>query len=137
VYIVLIFRIYVVKCHFPSCQMYPAKKAPPLAITTSSRPILILPAYLHVGFPRSLFPSDVPTKQCTNLSPMHATCHNPSHPPSIDHPNNICKQYKSQISSHDCLHYPPTSSLLSPNTFGYATMNTDATTNAEDYYRPT
>ena len=73
--------------------------------TISSRSILILSAYLHIGFPSSLFPSDVPTKQCTHLPPMHATCPNPSHPPSFDHPNNISKQYKSQISSHDAIVY--------------------------------
>ena len=55
----------------------------------TSRSILILSAYLHIGFPSSLFPSDVPTKQCTHLSPMRATCPNPSHPPSLHHQNNI------------------------------------------------
>jgi len=90
-YIVLILRMPGVHCHFPLCQMYPVQKAPspPCHHPVSSRSILILFAYLHIGFPSSLFPSDVPTKQYMHLSPMHATCTNPSHPPSFDHHNNI------------------------------------------------
>jgi hypothetical protein len=110
-------------------QMYPVQKAPsPLAPRQmSSRSILILSAYLHTGLPSSLFPSDVPTKQCMHLSPMHATCPNPSHPPPFE---NIwpAVQVTNVLISCNCLHSLPTSSLLSPNTFGRATMKVGSTT---------
>jgi hypothetical protein len=37
----------------------------PLNQPLSSRSIFIVHPHLHIGFPSSLFPSDVPTKQCT------------------------------------------------------------------------
>jgi hypothetical protein len=70
---------------------------------------------------------------------MHATCPSPSHPPSFDHHNNIWQavQFTNPIICCNCLHSPPTSTLLSPNTVGYATTKIDATINAENYYCPT
>jgi len=105
-YIVLILRMPAVHCHL----LMPDVSSPESPLPTHpqhiySSPVLILSDNLHIGFPNSLFPSDIPNKQHTHLSPMHATCPNPSHPPSFDHPNNICTQYKSQISSHDAIVY--------------------------------
>jgi len=110
----------------------PRKPPPhPLNEPLSSRSILILSAYLHIGFPSSLFPSDFPTKQCTYLSPIHYTCPNISHPPSFDHPHNISQavQVTNLLIRSNCLHSSPTASLLCPNTVGYATTS-DATMNS-------
>ena len=76
-------------------------------------PILILSAYIHIGFPSSLFHSDFTTKQCTHLSPMHYTCPNPSHPPSSDHPHNIWQAVQVTNLRTWCNfpQSPPTSSL--------------------------
>jgi len=94
-------------------------------------PILILSAYQHIDFKISLFSSDFPTKQSTNLSPIHSTCPSPNHPPPFHKPHNILQavQVTNILKWYHRLHSPPASSLLHPNTFGYATTN-DATMNS-------
>jgi len=103
----------------------PESSSPPNQSTLSSRSTLILSVYLHIGFPSSLFSSDVTTKLSTHLSPIHSTWPNPTHPPLFHQPHNISQavQVTNILKWCSCLHSPPSASLLCPNTVAYATTN--------------
>ena len=90
----------------PHARCIQSRNTPPHSPqhSMSSWSILILSAYLHLGFPCSLFPSDVLTNSVCNYLPCmpHASTH-----PIHLHLFIIifCKVYKSQITSYDAIVY--------------------------------
>jgi hypothetical protein len=105
----LILRMPGVHCHLPTCQMYPAQKAPsPTTLSPLVFQISIICLSTH-RFPKQSLSFRCSHQTMMQLSPMHATCPNPSHPPSFDHPNNIWQavQFTNLLISCNCLHSLP------------------------------
>ena len=86
---------------------------------TSWRSILILSSHLRLCLPGGLFPSDFPTKSCTQLSPPPHVLHAP--PISLfsiwspDHSNEMYRPLSSSLCNF--LHHNIVSPLLGPNKF--------------------